>query len=93
MFKNLITKPIPYPMFLSKKAVSLLKALLQVDPVKRLGYGPQDAENIWLTKYFINFCIFSLSNIKKHDFFSGIEWDQLYDQTISPPIKINQKDI
>ena len=38
-------------MFLSKKAVSLLKALLQVDPIKRLGYGPGDAENIWLNKY------------------------------------------
>ncbi len=52
MFSDIISKPIPYPSYLSKKAVSLLNGLLQIDPEKRLGYGESDAKIIKKHEFF-----------------------------------------
>ena len=46
--------------FFSEEAISFLKALLQREPSKRIGSGPEDA-----------------SELKKHPFFNGIDWDQI----------------
>lgn len=39
------------------------------NPLKRLGAGERDAEEI-----------------KEHDFFKGINWDEIYQRRLSPPI-------
>lgn len=46
MFKKNCKEPIPYPRYLSKTTIDLLKKLLVVNPKKRLGYGEEDAKLI-----------------------------------------------
>ena len=38
MFKNLMTKPVPIPYYISEEAKSLLQGLFQIKPEDRLGY-------------------------------------------------------
>ena len=56
MLKNLISKPVPLPYYLSANAKSLLNALFKIDPKERLGYEG-DAEEIKQHPFFadINF--------------------------------------
>ena len=37
MLKNLVTKPVPLPYYISEEAKSLLKGLFQIQPEARLG--------------------------------------------------------
>ena len=37
MLKNLVTKPVPLPYYISDEAKSLLKGLFQIHPEQRLG--------------------------------------------------------
>lgn len=38
MLKNLVTKPVPLPYYLSSEAKSLLNGLFKINPQERLGY-------------------------------------------------------
>ncbi|XP_031505712.1 uncharacterized protein LOC116267989 [Nymphaea colorata] len=38
MLKNLVTKPVPLPYYLSAEAKSLLNGLFKINPTERLGY-------------------------------------------------------
>lgn len=52
IFEAILEDEIVYPINLSKESVSLLQKLLMKDPHKRLGYGPNDAEDIKKHAYF-----------------------------------------
>lgn len=51
MLKNLCTKPVPLPYFLSDKAKSLLSALFKIKPEERLG-SKEGAAEIKKHKFF-----------------------------------------
>jgi serine/threonine protein kinase len=46
LFEKIRKSELPYPASLSRPAKGVLKALLTKDPTKRLGSGPNDAEDI-----------------------------------------------
>eukprot|EP00158_Paraphelidium_tribonemae_P006437 Partr_v1_DN27817_c1_g1_i2_m22565 putative serine threonine protein kinase len=77
MYRKILSDPLVFPednpgegSVMSPVAKSLLKELLERDPLKRLGAnGPEE--------------------IKKHAFFSNINWDQLYRKMITPPFRPN----
>ncbi|TQE12726.1 hypothetical protein C1H46_001599 [Malus baccata] len=50
--QKIVKEKIKLPSFLSSEAHSLLKALLQKDPTKRLGRGPLGSEDIKRPKWF-----------------------------------------
>ena len=58
------------PNFISDAAADLIFKLLQVNPEKRLGSGPNGAEEI-----------------KKHRFFSRIDWPALEARKMQAPIR------
>lgn len=47
-------KPIFYPIFISPEATSLIKMLLEIEPSKRLGYGPNGFDNVINHEFFKN---------------------------------------
>ncbi|CAM6083613.1 unnamed protein product [Calypogeia fissa] len=54
LHQNIFNKKLKIPTYLTSEAVSLLKGLLQTDPSKRLGSGPQGADEIKQHKWFKN---------------------------------------
>ncbi|ETO15057.1 hypothetical protein RFI_22303 [Reticulomyxa filosa] len=46
MYEQILNAPIPLPSYLSKEARSVILALLERDPKRRLGSGPKDGEEI-----------------------------------------------
>ena len=62
---------IEYPDSLSSVSISLLQGLLKRNPVKR--FGSMDG---WKAE-----------EIKRHAFFDSINWNDLYQKTITPPFK------
>eukprot|EP00158_Paraphelidium_tribonemae_P008815 Partr_v1_DN28692_c0_g1_i1_m49927 putative protein kinase c len=68
IFRAIIEDDVLYPVNMSKEAVSIMQALLNKDPVQRLGGSETDA-----------------LEIKKHSYFDGISWDDVYHKNIPPP--------
>eukprot|EP00163_Fabomonas_tropica_P034759 TRINITY_DN979_c0_g2_i2.p1 TRINITY_DN979_c0_g2~~TRINITY_DN979_c0_g2_i2.p1 ORF type:complete len:313 (-),score=100.65 TRINITY_DN979_c0_g2_i2:336-1274(-) len=52
MYQKILTAPLRFPAHLSADAKSILEALLQRDPSKRLGSGPMDGEEIKTHPFF-----------------------------------------
>jgi len=44
--------PLKFPKYVTKDEIDLIKKLLQINPKKRLGAGPKDAEDVKAHKYF-----------------------------------------
>ncbi|XP_051867361.1 protein kinase C epsilon type isoform X1 [Pristis pectinata] len=72
LFESILHDDVLYPVWLSKEAVSILKAFMTKSPNKRLGcvtsQGGEDA-------------------IKQHPFFKEIDWVLLEQKKIKPPFK------
>lgn len=58
---------------MSKEAVDLVEKLLQLNPLMRLGSGPEDSD--------INF-----QALKDHKFFKDINFDKIKEGMTTPPI-------
>ena len=65
---ELYKKKLQFPRHMDEDAKDLINKLLVIDPKKRIGYGPNGAENI-----------------KKHLFFEGINWDDIWNKKTEPP--------
>ena len=52
MLRDIVEKPIPMKPYFSEEASSLLKALLDRDPTKRIGYSESDADEIRAHPFF-----------------------------------------
>ena len=65
---ELYKKKLEFPRRMDEDARDLINKLLVLEPKKRLGYGPNGAENI-----------------KKHSFFDGINWDDIWNKNVTPP--------
>ncbi|XP_067277504.1 protein kinase C epsilon type [Pseudorasbora parva] len=72
LFESILHDDVLYPVWLSKEAVSILKAFMTKSPSKRLGcvvsQGLEEA-------------------IKVHSFFKEIDWELLEQRKIKPPFK------
>jgi len=72
LFEAILHDDVLYPVWLSKEAVSILKAFMTKNPLKRLGcvqsQGGEDA-------------------IRAHPFFREIDWDALEARKVKPPFK------
>ncbi|XP_062320525.1 protein kinase C epsilon type [Osmerus eperlanus] len=72
LFESILHDDVLYPVWLSKEAVSILKAFMTKSPSKRLGcvvtHGQEEA-------------------IKVHPFFKEIDWVMLEQRRIKPPFK------
>uniref|UniRef100_A0A0N5B845 Protein kinase C n=1 Tax=Strongyloides papillosus TaxID=174720 RepID=A0A0N5B845_STREA len=72
LFEAILHDDVLYPVWLSKEAVSILKAFMTKNPLKRLGcvqsQGGEDA-------------------IKAHPFFREIDWEALEARKVKPPFK------
>ena len=69
LFQTILEKTIRIPRSLSVRAQNILRAFLKKDPSERLGCDPD--------KGFLE--------IKRHDFFRGIDWDQMERRQVKPP--------
>ncbi|KAI1711445.1 protein kinase domain-containing protein [Ditylenchus destructor] len=72
LFEAILHDDVLYPVWLSREAVSILKAFMTKNPLRRLGcvqsQGSEDA-------------------IRAHPFFREIEWDALEARRVKPPFK------
>ncbi|VDN83741.1 unnamed protein product [Brugia pahangi] len=72
LFEAILHDDVLYPVWLSKEAVNILKALMTKNPLKRLGcmqsQGGEDA-------------------IRSHPFFWDIDWEALETRRVKPPFK------
>lgn len=68
MLKNIVSKPVPLPYYISDEAKSLLRGLFKIRPEDRLGFKEGAAQ------------------IKKHNFFSDIDFEKLARKEVEPPI-------
>ena len=59
---------INYPQNMNKNAKDLIQKLLILNPIERLGSGPNGSEDV-----------------KNHDYFKGINWDDAWNKKIKPP--------
>ncbi|XP_054963992.1 protein kinase C epsilon type isoform X2 [Pongo abelii] len=72
LFESILHDDVLYPVWLSKEAVSILKAFMTKNPHKRLGcVASQNGEDA----------------IKQHPFFKEIDWVLLEQKKIKPPFK------
>ncbi|MBN3320307.1 KPCE kinase, partial [Atractosteus spatula] len=72
LFESILHDDVLYPVWLSKEAVSILKAFMTKSPSKRLGcVASQGGEEA----------------IKQHPFFKEIDWVMLEQRKIKPPFK------
>ncbi|KAG7268951.1 hypothetical protein CRUP_008606 [Coryphaenoides rupestris] len=72
LFESILHDDVLYPVWLSKEAVSILKAFMTKSPSKRLGCMPaQGLED----------------GIKLHPFFKELDWTLLEQRKIRPPFK------
>ncbi|XP_010003264.1 PREDICTED: protein kinase C epsilon type [Chaetura pelagica] len=72
LFESILHDDVLYPVWLSKEAVSILKAFMTKNPNKRLGcVASQNGEDA----------------IKQHPFFKEIDWVLLEQRKIKPPFK------
>ncbi|XP_015284640.1 PREDICTED: protein kinase C epsilon type, partial [Gekko japonicus] len=72
LFESILHDDVLYPVWLSKEAVSILKAFMTKNPNKRLGcVASQNGEDA----------------IKQHAFFKEIDWVLLEQRKIKPPFK------
>lgn len=69
LFQTILEKTIRIPRSLSVRAQNILKAFLKKDPIERLGCDPDKGFN----------------EIKQHEFFRGIDWEQLERRQVKPP--------
>lgn len=69
LFRKILEDFIRIPRSLSVRAQKILKDFLKKDPVGRLGCDPDQG----------------FSEIKQHEFFRGIDWDQLERRQVKPP--------
>lgn len=72
MMRNLATKPVPMPYYISEAAKSLLNGLFSIKPERRLGFKEGATE------------------IKKHAFFKGINFDDIYNRKVIPPVSFEE---
>lgn len=80
--RKIISEKVSCPPYLTAAAHNVLKSLLEKDPSRRLGCTKGNM-----------FSVGGVSALKNHDFFGGIDWDQLLHKTFSsPPINIEVKD-
>ncbi|KAJ3191699.1 hypothetical protein HK101_007493 [Irineochytrium annulatum] len=70
MYKKILHNELLFPPGFSEKAQDLVRGLLERVPMKRLGGGPDDAEEI-----------------RKHPYFSDIDWEKLLKKNVKPPFK------
>lgn len=70
MYDLIRTAPLVYPAYMSRSARELITALLERNPLKRLGNRPGDGD---------------VEAIKAHRFFATIDWDALYHKRMDPP--------
>ncbi|KAM4770825.1 atypical protein kinase C-like [Rhinophrynus dorsalis] len=66
---RILKKPVKLPASLSPRLYSLIKGLLQKRPLLRLGCRP----------------LSGFSQIKKHPFFSSLDWDKVANKQLQPP--------
>ncbi|KAL6069412.1 hypothetical protein STEG23_021106 [Scotinomys teguina] len=72
LFESILHDDVLYPVWLSKEAVSILKAFMTKNPNKRLGcVAAQNGEDA----------------IKQHPFFKEIDWVLLEQKKVKPPFK------
>jgi atypical protein kinase C iota type len=69
LFQTILEKTIRIPRSLSVRAQNILRDFLKKDPSERLGCDPD--------KGFLQ--------IKQHEFFRGIDWEQLERRQVKPP--------
>jgi len=69
LFQTILEKTIRIPRTLSVRAQNILKVFLKKNPAERLGCDPEKGFN----------------EIKQHDFFRGIDWEQLERRQVKPP--------
>lgn len=69
LFQTILEKTIRIPRGLSHRAQNILRAFLKKDPAERLGCDPNKG----------------FSEIKSHEFFKTIDWEQLERRQVKPP--------
>lgn len=75
IIKNVTSKQVPLPDFLSEEAKSLLKELFHIKPKDRLGHK------------------FGAEEIKNHKFFKEINFQDVYNKLVKPPITFVESEI
>jgi hypothetical protein len=73
---RILNENVQIPDYVSSEAASLIKALLERDPTRRLG-------SRWLTSG--GHPVDGAAEIKAHPFFASIRWDLLATQRVTPP--------
>lgn len=68
LFENLRSAPLKFPMSVARTPALFIQALLNRNPVKRLGANGGE-------------------EVRRHAFFSTIDWDALYNRRIQPPFE------
>jgi serum/glucocorticoid-regulated kinase 3 len=68
LFENLRTAPLKFPMSVARTPALFIQALLNRNPLRRLGANGGD-------------------EVKRHPFFTPIDWDALYNREIRPPFE------
>ena len=68
-------KPIKLLNCFSEEAKDLISKLIEIDPKKRIGSGPNGFEDL-----------------KKHEYFKNINWDDLENKKVKAPIELNVSD-
>lgn len=70
LFELILTEEVKFPSRLTDRVKSILSGLLEKNPLKRLGGGPDDAKEVM-----------------QHNFFSTINWEDIYNKRVKPPYK------
>jgi serine/threonine protein kinase len=68
LFENLRSAPLKFPMSVARTPALFIQALLNRNPLKRLGANGG-------------------AEVRRHAFFSTIDWDALYNRRIQPPFE------
>lgn len=80
LYRKILNGKLVYPRHMSKDAISLIKGLLERDPNQRMGYTPgSDAVSVFR----------GMDQIKRHPFFSAIDWEKLMRRETPPPFPLN----
>lgn len=92
LFEKIRRAELTYPRYLSEPARDILQGLLTRNPAKRLGSGPDDAEEVPTTPlsraaYTVTMLtrLVVTTQVKRHPFFSGLDWETVMRRDVKPP--------
>lgn len=73
IFQQILERKINFPVDMNMDAVNLIDMLMQLNPLKRLGFGESGSG-------------FEFESLKQHPFFAGLSFEKLEKGLIRPPI-------